>query len=590
LPTSKTNTKENAKRDSIVGFIVRVFALLLKEERKKSGLLLAGIVVNSFVDLLGLAVVIPVIGLVVNPSVISTNAFLADAFALSHHIGIYSEKGFLILLCAIMAGAFLFKALFGLMINLFQARFSFSVAHRISGNMWDYHFMQSLEKMRSKESGKILVQINGWPITLARTFIVGSLLLINEFLIIIIIGVGLLIYNPLVFIGLAIILLLGVVVIRTFTRKKLSAYSDTLSKISPRTNTLITNSIKGFLELITFRAVKTMKEEYLKDLKEIFNVLENTTIINFVPSKLYEVLAVSSLSAAIIINLMMTGFDAGFFQLLTLLALSAYRVMPSMSRLNAAFINMQSQSYVLTAMELGNSNAKTETLNRNSDKLKSAIDIKVSELSLGYETLERLVLDNLNCTFPSGKLNAIVGPSGCGKSTLINALMGIHTCENGSISFNEYSTHEVLHAEDHLSQTAYLSQHPFLFSGTVLENLTLRVPGVSVDEKKVMELIKRLKLDKCLGPNPMEFVLSEGGQNLSGGEQQRIAILRAIQISRPVLILDEATSALDVKMRNIVIRILQEEAANGVNVVIVSHDEELASQCDTVLKLDAPNV
>ncbi|MDE0917054.1 MAG: ABC transporter ATP-binding protein [Flavobacteriales bacterium] len=589
MPTSKTNKKDQAKKDSIIGFLLRVFALLSNEERKKSGLLLSGIVVNSFVDLLGLAAVIPVIGLVVNPSVISTNTFLAEAYQLSHYIGINSEKSFLILLCAIMAGAFLFKALFGLLINLFQARFSFSVAHRISGNMWDFHFMQSLEKMRSKESGKILVQINSWPITLARTFIVGSLLLINEFLIIIIIGVGLLIYNPLVFIGLALILLLGVIVIRSFTKKKLGNYSDTLNKISPRTNTLITNSIKGFLELITFRAVKTMKEEYLKDVQQAFLVMGNTTIINFLPSKLYEVLAVTALSAAIIISLLLTGFDAGFFELLTLLALSAYRIMPSMSRLNASLINMQSQSYVLTAMELGNSNEKTETLNRNKDKLRNAINIQVSELSLGYETLERLVLDNLNCTFPSGKLNAIVGPSGCGKSTLINALMGIHPYENGSILFTDHSSNEVLHTKENLSQTAYLSQQPFLFNGTVLENLTLRVPGVSIDEKKVMELIQRLKLDQCLGHNPLEFVLSEGGQNLSGGEQQRLAILRAIQINRPVLILDEATSALDVKMRDIVIRILHEEAANGVNVVIVSHDEELASQCDTVLKLEAPN-
>ena len=589
MPTSKTNTTVKAKKDSIVGFIVRVFTLLSVEERRKSGLLLSGIVVNSFVDLLGLAVVIPVIGLVVNPSVISTNTFLAKAFQLSHYIGINSEKGFLILLAAIMAGAFLFKALFGLMINLFQARFSFSVAHRISGNMWDFHFMQSLEKMRAKESGKILVQINGWPISLARNFIIGSLLIINEFLIILIISGGLLIYNPLVFIGLAIILLIGVIVIRSFTKKKLGYYSDTLNRLSPRTNTLIANSIKGFLELITFRAVKTMKEEYLKDLKKIFNVVENTTVINFIPSKLYEVLAITALSAAITINLLMTGFDKGFFELLTLLALSAYRIMPSMSRLNAAFINMQSQSYVLTAMELGNLNAKTETLNRNKDKLRNAINIQVSELSLGYETLERLVLDNLNCSFPSGKLNAIVGPSGCGKSTLINALMGIHPYKNGSILFTDHSSNEVLHTKENLSQTAYLSQQPFLFNGTVLENLTLRVPGVSIDEKKVMELIKRLKLDQCLGHNPLEFVLSEGGQNLSGGEQQRLAILRAIQINRPVLILDEATSALDVKMRDIVIRILHEEAANGVNVVIVSHDEELASQCDTVLKLEAPN-
>jgi ABC-type bacteriocin/lantibiotic exporter with double-glycine peptidase domain len=104
-----------------------------------------------------------------------------------------------------------------------------------------------------------------------------------------------------------------------------------------------------------------------------------------------------------------------------------------------------------------------------------------------------------------------------------------------------------------------------------------------------LELIDRLQLNQCLGNNPLEFILSEGGKNLSGGEQQRLAILRALQINRPVLILDEATSALDVGMRGIILSILKEQAAKGVTVVLVTHDEELASQCDTLLKLEAPN-
>ena len=198
-------------------------------------------------------------------------------------------------------------------------------------------------------------------------------------------------------------------------------------------------------------------------------------------------------------------------------------------------------------------------------------------------------MEKVNVEFASGKINAIVGPSGCGKSTLINALMGIHSPEHGSISFIEKPTGDVLPKTEHLSQTAYLSQHPFLFSGTVLENLTLRVPGVKVDAIKVLELIDRLQLNQCLGSNPLEFILSEGGKNLSGGEQQRLAILRALQINRPVLILDEATSALDVGMRGIILSILKEQAEKGVTVVLVTHDEELASQCDTLLKLEAPN-
>ena len=285
----------------------------------------------------------------------------------------------------------------------------------------------------------------------------------------------------------------------------------------------------------------------------------------------------------------MTGFGEGFFELLSLLALSAYRIMPSMSRLNATIINMQSQAYVLEAMELGSEESQVDRTYLKQDTLRSALNIKVSEVNLGYTNLERLVLENINVEFSSGKITAIVGPSGCGKSTLINALMGIHAPEQGSISFIEKPTGEVLPQREHLSQTAYLSQHPFLFSGTVLENLTLRVPGVKVDTVKVLKLIDRLKLNQCLGSNPLAFILSEGGKNLSGGEQQRLAILRALQINRPVLILDEATSALDVGMRGIILSILKEQAEKGGTVVLVTHDEELASQCDTLLKLEAPH-
>ncbi|HIN42068.1 MAG TPA: ATP-binding cassette domain-containing protein, partial [Flavobacteriales bacterium] len=132
---------------------------------------------------------------------------------------------------------------------------------------------------------------------------------------------------------------------------------------------------------------------------------------------------------------------------------------------------------------------------------------------------------------------------------------------------------------------AYLSQQPFLFSGSIRDNLTLRVPGIKLDEKNVLKLINRLELDRCLGPNPLDFQLNEGGMNLSGGEQQRLALLRAIQINRPVLIIDEATSALDARMSAKIIEILKEMASEGVNIIMVTHDNELAEKCDDILEL-----
>ena len=76
--------------------------------------LLLSIFTNSIVEILGLAVIIPVIGLVVQPETIQTNTYLSRAFEITSSIGIDKPERFLILLCAIMIGAFLFKALFGL--------------------------------------------------------------------------------------------------------------------------------------------------------------------------------------------------------------------------------------------------------------------------------------------------------------------------------------------------------------------------------------------------------------------------------------------------------------------------------------------
>jgi hypothetical protein len=97
-------SKAKPNNESIFGILSRVYRLLDTRERKLALPLLGGIILNSFVDILGLAVVIPVIGLVVDPSAIKTNSFLSKSFDLSHSIGIHTENGFLILLCVIMAG------------------------------------------------------------------------------------------------------------------------------------------------------------------------------------------------------------------------------------------------------------------------------------------------------------------------------------------------------------------------------------------------------------------------------------------------------------------------------------------------------
>ena len=239
----------------------------------------------------------------------------------------------------------------------------------------------------------------------------------------------------------------------------------------------------------------------------------------------------------------------------------------------------------------GRNDMELRELNSISRKSVKPVSVVCTRVTLGYEALPDPVLEDLSVSFDAGSIHAIVGPSGSGKSTLINGVLGIQPILSGEVriaGINSDTTvlHDELDPFDWMCSVGYLSQMPFLFRGTVRENLTMMRPNQKVDEDLVMELVQRLDMSDALGADPLEFILSEGGTSLSGGQQQRLALIRALQFKRPVFILDEATSALDEAMRDVVFGILQERAEEGACIILVTHDKAVAAQCDSVLNLE----
>jgi len=565
---------------------------MTKREKQKSGILFIGTIVNSFVEILGLAAVVPVIGLVIEPELIQTNTYLVRAFEWSSSIGIDTERKFLMLTSGLLVAAFLFKAIIGLALNLLQTRFSLGIGHRLSGMMWQYHFAQSLERMRLQDSGRVMVEISSWPSTLSNAFIVGSMRLINELIIIAIITIGLFTYEPIVLFAVLGLLGLGTALIRKAFNKRLDAYSQIQRKVGPRTTTIINNAIKGFLEVITFRASHSILQAYLKNNFLLIRISSNSQIMNMAPAKLYEVLAVTAVSASIFIGLFLGRTNEEFLSLLILMALSAYRIMPSMSRINSQLMIMRQNQHVLEIIEssLMDLNRLLSTPQANPRYFKK-VNLQLINCTIGYKNLQEPVLKDLTINFPSGSINGIVGPSGSGKSTLVNTILGLLQPTIGMIKAGDTESSMLkigteLNIPNWLEHIGYLSQQPYLFRGSVRDNLTMMIPNETIDESSVNDLIRRLELNDCLGENPLDFEILEGGSNLSGGQQQRLAILRALRVQRQVLILDEATSALDHAKRDAVFKLLREQALSGTNVLLITHDVELANQCDTILDLE----
>jgi len=196
-----------------------------------------------------------------------------------------------------------------------------------------------------------LSEINGWPLNLANTFVVGNLRFINELMVIVTIAVGLVIYEPIVLISVAILLTIGAVIIRKGTKSRLERYSEIRKIVGPQTGTLINNAVRGFLEVMSFRASDAIRNGYLNKTRLLYRIGSNSQIMNMAPAKLYEVLAVTAVSAAIFISLLLGESNEAFLNLLIVMALSAYRVMPSMTRLNGHVMGMRSSYHVINVIE-----------------------------------------------------------------------------------------------------------------------------------------------------------------------------------------------------------------------------------------------
>ena len=194
------------------------------------------------------------------------------------------------------------------------------------------------------------------------------------------------------------------------------------------------------------------------------------------------------------------------------------------------------------------------------------------------------VLKNISLSFPKSGLFSIVGKSGCGKSTLLNILMGIEKPTSGKIYFNGKDISKMNDKEFscyHLSGVSLVFQHYNLFNHlTALDNVILPQEIANKNKKELTEKAKEL-----FTRFHIENLMSRKVSNLSGGEKQRIAILRSLISDPDAILCDEPTGALDVENSREIMEILREISREKL-VIMVSHNKNLVEEfSDFILAL-----
>jgi putative ABC transport system ATP-binding protein len=195
------------------------------------------------------------------------------------------------------------------------------------------------------------------------------------------------------------------------------------------------------------------------------------------------------------------------------------------------------------------------------------------------------IVDDVNLAIDAGESVAIVGPSGSGKSTLIGLLAGLDLPTTGQVWLDG---EELTALDEDGRALARAGRIGFLFQSfelisalTALENvmLPLELTGAPLAAARALEELERVGLGERARHYPRQ---------LSGGEQQRVALARALVTTPALLFADEPTGNLDTRTGAQIIDLLFElNAARGVTLVLVTHDERIAERCGRVLHLDA---
>jgi len=198
----------------------------------------------------------------------------------------------------------------------------------------------------------------------------------------------------------------------------------------------------------------------------------------------------------------------------------------------------------------------------------NSLQVSYDKVDFTYPEREQ-VIANLNLTLEAGQTTALVGHTGAGKSTIANLLLRYYDVNSGSVSINGTDVRDI-RLEELRGNIGYVAQDPFLFDGTVRDNMQLAKPDAT--EEAIVETLKSASAWSFVErlPQGLDTLIGERGIRLSQGEKQRLTIARVLLKNPPIVILDEATASVDTQTERLIQNALDQLMQNR-TVLIIAH-------------------
>ena len=482
-----------------------------------------------------------------------------------------------IMLIACFFILFATKNLVGIVASDAQFKFISKVAIRISGNKLNTYQLGDYSNFVNVDSSAQISRIAYYPFEFSQHVLAGLQTVIIQGVLILLTVLAIILYNAKLFLLLFFILFPPVILVFFFMRRKLSKTKKQILKTNEISHKYLFDALKGYVEGNIFQRNKFFHERFINSRKEFSKNLFNSLSIQQIPSRLIEIFAVLGLFILIAIAKWMGVNDSATLIMIGAFMAAAYKIIPGIVKIiNAAG---QMKAYEMALQISDHQIAASESIEKRG--LIQTIEMK--DISFNYDVNN--VLSDFSCVINKGDFVGIKGQSGKGKTTIFNLLLGFLSPISGEIRINGIKVTSE-HIKEFWSDISYVRQQPFFIYDNVVRNITLH--DGPYDKERLKRAICISGLDTFIEQHAegLDKIITENGKNISGGQQQRISIARALYKDASVFFLDEPFNELDEKSTSIMIEHLIKMAHSGCTILMITHDSKCLSYCDKIISLD----
>lgn len=558
----------------------QIIEILPPQYRRRGLRVAATLLVKALLNLGGLAVLLPVLALVLDPAWVGGEGWLARMYRMS---GFGSPDDFARAICVGVVGLIIIKSLLNIYLSQVGNRYVLSLYRTLSHQLFTAYHHKGLGFIKRSNSAVLTRNVNVVCLAFVTGVLTPAASILAEVLFLGLILCALIAYSPLAS-GMAVVVFLpSVYLYYILIRNRMVRYGDLENKAQREKMRLVADSFRGYADIEINGAFPKMLHTFDATMERIISIRLKDSLTRMYPQSLIEIGLAAGMALLVGLSL---GENATQARLLFgVFAVAALKLLPSIRSILAAWTAIRYNSYTIEILKDAPSGAARERMPEG-EPLKFEHEITIRNLSFRFEDATEDLFTNLSLTIHKGERLGIRGASGAGKTTLFNLLLGLYTPTSGSI---EIDRQPLTRANSRMWQKriGYVSQNLFLADGSFAANVALGVPDAEIDRQRVRDALEAAQLGDFIDalPDGMDTPIGECGCRLSGGQRQRIGIARALYREADLLFLDEATSALDTRTEEEVNRAITRVAEShpGLTLIVIAHRETTLEYCNRII-------